>query len=330
MRRIALIGSCLALAASAAAVAGCGSEGGSSSSSGAQGGSTQKVTFRLNWVIAGNHAPLYLAQKKGFWKQCGLDVSMAAGKGSSDTAQLVANGSQDFGLTDAVSVVAGRAHGLPIKSLGVLYQTNPSSVVSKKSEGITSLQDVKAKTFGAVPGASPYLLLKGLFKENGVEPGKEVSVPAPGIAQLKTGQVDFITFFGNEVANIDPDPAKNLNVVLFKDAGQDIYGLTLATSDKYAAAHPDQVKCFREGVVKGFEAAKANPQEALDALKEAVPTTASNPEVQKQLLDGAFEYAGDDLLAQNASKWQATEKVLVDSGIAPKKVPADQLFQSGQ
>jgi NitT/TauT family transport system substrate-binding protein len=327
MRRIALIGTCLALAAFALAVASCGRENPAASGSGK---GLQKVTFRLNWVIAGNHAPLYLAQEKGFWKQCGLDVKMAAGKGSSDTAQLVANGSQDFGLTDAVSVVAGRARGLPIKSLGVLYQTNPSSVVSRKSEGITSLQDVKAKTFGAVPGASPYLLAKGLFKENHVEPAKEVSVPAPGIAQLKTGQVDFITFFGNEVANIDPDPAKNLNVVLFKDAGQDIYGLTLATSDRYAAQHPDQVKCFRDGVVKGWEAAKANPQEALDALEKAVPTTASNPDVQKQLLEGAFEYTGDNLLQQDDAKWQATEKVLVDSGIAEKKVPPSELYQSGQ
>jgi NitT/TauT family transport system substrate-binding protein len=328
MRRIALIGSCLAVAAFGTVVAGCGRETGSTPASGG-GAGLEKVSFRLNWVIAGNHAPLYLAQKNGYWKQCGLDVSMAAGKGSSDTAQLVANGSQTFGLTDAVSVVAGRAHGLPIKSLGVLYQTNPSSLVSRKSEGITSLQDVKSKTFGAVPGASPYLLLKGLFKQNHVEPAKEVSVPAPGIAQLKTGQVDFITFFGNEVANIDPDPQSNLNVVLFKDSGQDIYGLTLATSDKYAASHPKQVQCFRDGVVKGFEAAKANPQEALDALKEAVPTTATNMDVQKQLLDGAFEYAGTQLLAQNAGRWMKTEKVLVDSGIAPKKVPPDELYQSG-
>ena len=331
MRRIAVIGSCLALAAFVTAAAGCGHEAGETASSGggAKGGKGEKVTFRRNWVIAGNHAPFYLAQKKGYWSKCGLDVSMAAGKGSSDTAQLVANGSQDFGLTDAVSVVAGRARGLPIKSLGVVYQTNPSSVVSRKQEGITSLKDVKSKTFGAVPGASPYLLLKGLFKQNGVEPGKEVSVPAPGIAQLKTGQVDFITFFGNEVANIDPDPQKNLNVVLFKDAGQDIYGLTLATSDKYAASHPKQVQCFRDGVVKGFEEARANPQEALDALKEAVPTTAANPDVQKQLLDGAFEYTGDQLLEQSADRWAKTEKVLIDSGIAKKKVPPAELFESG-
>ena len=327
MRRTALIG-CLALAALATAAAGCGRSAGSSSAGGA--GKTEKVTFRLNWVIAGNHAPFYLAQEKGYWSRCGLDVSMAAGKGSSDTAQLVANGSQDFGLTDAVSVAAGRSRGLPIKSLGVLYQTNPSALVSKKSEGITTLQNVRGKTFGAVPGASPYLLAKGLFKQNGVEPAKEVSVPPPGIAQLKTGQVDFITFFGNEVANIDPNANKDLNVVMFKDSGQDIYGLTLATSDKYAASHPKQIACFRQGVVKGFQAAKANPQEALDALEKAVPTTSANPDVQKQLLQGAFQYTGDKLLAQDTHKWAATEQVLLDSGIAKKKVPTSELFVNQQ
>ena len=273
MRILVVLLTCAGLAAGVAA---CGDDGGSESSSGGGdgGAKTEKVSLRLNWVIAGNHAPLYLAKQEGFWEDCGLDVEMAAGKGSGDTAQLVATGSQDFGLTDAVSIVAGRSQGLPIKSLGVLYQTNPSSFVSEKDKGITSVQDVAGKTFGAVPGGSPYLLAQALFDKNGVKPGKEVSVPAPGIAQLKTGQVDFITFFGNEAANIDPDWQDNLNVAYFKDAGQDIYGLALATSDDYAAAHPDQVECLREGVTKGFEAAKKDPQAALDALKEAVPATA--------------------------------------------------------
>jgi len=328
MRRIAVVLSCAGLVL--AAIAGCGDDDGSGASSGGGDGSSgkTKVTFRLNWVIAGNHAPFYLAKEKGYWSACGLDVQMAAGKGSGDTAQLVATGSQDFGLTDAVSIVAGRSQGLPIKSLGVVYQTNPSSFVSQKDKNITSVQDVAGKSFGAVPGGSPYLLAQALFSANHVKPAKEVSVPAPGIAQLKTGQVDFITFFGNEVANIDPDWKQNLNVVLFKDAGQDIYGLTLSASDDYAAAHPDQVKCFREGVVKGFQAAKANPDEALDALKQAVPATGANPDVQKQLLQGAFDYTGDDLLAEDASRWEATEKVLLDAGVAKKRVPVDEIMSS--
>jgi len=284
-----------------------------------------KVNFRLNWVVAGNHAPFYLAQEKGYWARCGLDVAMTPGTGSGATAQLVANGSQEFGLTDAVSITAARARGLPLKSIGVLYQTNPSSLVSKKSAGITKLQDAAGKTWGAVPSGSPYLLLKALFKKYNITV-KEADVPAPGIAQLKTGQVDFITFFGNEAANVDVDADANLNVVWFKDYGQDIYGLAIATGDDYLKSHPREVACFRQGVVDGFKEAKANPEAALQALYEKAPLTRNAPKVQAALLKGALEFTGNDLLAQSAAKWDGTQQVLLDAGITPKKVDAADLF----
>jgi NitT/TauT family transport system substrate-binding protein len=314
------------------ALAGCGDDDGASSdsTSGSQSQDLTKVSLRLNWVIAGNHAPLYLAKERGYWEECGLDVSMAAGNGSSETAKLVANGSQDFGVTDAVSIIAGRGQGLKIKSIGVIYQSNPSALVSKKDADITELQDVEGKTWGAVPGGSPYLLLKALFKENGIEDVKEVSVAPPGIAQLKTGQVDFITFFGNEAANVDPDPEANLNVLYFKDAGQDIYGLALATSDEHAQQHPDQVKCMQDGVRKGFEAAQKEPDAGLGDLPQAVAESTAKKDVQRKLLEGAFEYTGDDLLAQDEAKWDATQKVLVDADIAKKTLPAGDFFIAGE
>jgi NitT/TauT family transport system substrate-binding protein len=215
-----------------------------------------------------------------------------------------------------------------VTSLGVLYQTNPASIVSPKAKGITTLDAIKGKTFGAVPGGSPYLLLKALLKEKGIAPTDyhEVTVPAPGIAQLKAGQVDFITFFANEAANVDPDPAANLNVLPFKDYGQDIYGLAIASNDSYIKAHPDQVRCFVSGVKKGLEAAKADPQAALDALYAAAPETKAKADAMRQLLDGVYEYTGSTYLEQNAAKWDATQKVLADAGIIDKTIQPEQFF----
>lgn len=286
------------------------------------------VTFRLNWVLAGNHGPFFLAQERGFWSDCGLNVSMAAGKGSGDTAQLVANGSQDFGLTDAVSIAAGRTKGLEVTSLGVLYQSNPSSIVSYKDKNITSLEDVKGKTWGAVPGGSPYLLLKALFKEQGIADGdyREVSVPAPGIAQLKAGQVDFITFFGNEAANIEPDVEGKLNVLPFRDMGQDIYGLAIASNDAFIAENPEQVKCFVQGVRAGLEAAQDDPEAALAALYKAAPEAEQNPTGMQALLDGVYEYTGDTFLEQTAEKWDATQQVLADAEIIETTLDANEFF----
>lgn len=285
------------------------------------------VRFRLNWVIAGNHAPYFLAKQEGYWEACGLDVTLNAGQGSGDTAQLVGTGAEEFGLTDGVSISAGRSQGLPVKSIGVVYQDNPSSLVSYVETGIEKLADVEGKTFGAVPGGSPYLLLHALWEENGIDVGsiREVSVPAPGIAQLKTRQVDFITFFGNEVANIEADTSL-LNVLFFRDFGLESYGLALAASDEYIAENPDAAQCFVDGVRRGFEAAAADPEAALAALYAAAPETEQAPEVHRAMLEGAFDFAGDELLTQNLDKWTSTHDFLVEAGVIEEAVDPAELF----
>ncbi|MPZ53804.1 MAG: hypothetical protein GEU79_13910 [Acidimicrobiia bacterium] len=288
---------------------------------------TVPVSLRLNWVVAGNHAPFYLAAQEGFWAQCGLEVSMAAGQGSGDTAQIVGTGTEEFGLTDAVSITAGRSQGLPIKSIGVVYEDNPSSLVSYAETGITSLEDVEGMTYGAVPGGSPYLLLHALWDQLGVDVStvREASVPAPGIAQLKTGQADFITYFGNEAANIELDTSL-LNIVYFRDAGLESYGLALASQDEYIEANPSHVECMVEGVRQGLEAAQADPEAALAALYEAVPETRENEDVHEALLDGVFPFLGDDVLSQTAEKWAATQDVLLDAGVIGEEVEPESLF----
>jgi NitT/TauT family transport system substrate-binding protein len=306
------------LAACTAAPAGTpGAPGPTGTAAAGPPGDLEAVNLRLNWVIAGNHAPFFLAKEEGYWEECGLDVSLAAGQGSGDTAQLVANRTQQFGLTDAVSITAGRVRGLPVTGLGVVYQTNPTSIVSKKATGITEPADLEGKTFGAVPGGSAYLLGKALMAQNDVDVStiREVTVPAPGIAQLLSDQVDFITFFGNEVANIDPNPEENLNVMWAKDYGQDIYGLTLATHPDYITENPDAVRCFLQGVRRGFAEAGNDREAALNALEAANPETAERREVHRLMLDGVFEFTGEDFLAQTLEKWTQTQQVLLDSGV---------------
>ena len=48
--------------------------------------SAQKLTFTLNWVAGGDHAPYFYAQKMGLYKQAGLDVDFETGRGSAASA----------------------------------------------------------------------------------------------------------------------------------------------------------------------------------------------------------------------------------------------------
>ena len=53
---------------------------------GATPAAAQKITFTLNWVAGGDHAPYFYAQKMGWYKQAGLDVDFETGRGSAASA----------------------------------------------------------------------------------------------------------------------------------------------------------------------------------------------------------------------------------------------------
>ena len=42
----------------------------------------QKLTFTLNWVAGGDHAPYFYAQKMGLYKDAGVNVEFETGRGS--------------------------------------------------------------------------------------------------------------------------------------------------------------------------------------------------------------------------------------------------------
>src|SRR5687768_12006941 len=56
---------------------------------GASPAAAQKLTFTLNWVAGGDHAPYFYAQKMGWYKQAGLDIDFETGRGSAASAQKV-------------------------------------------------------------------------------------------------------------------------------------------------------------------------------------------------------------------------------------------------
>src|SRR4051794_41864760 len=60
----------------------------------------QKITFTLNWVAGGDHAPYFYAQKMGWYKEAGIDVEFETGGGSAASAQKSGAGALPPCLSD--------------------------------------------------------------------------------------------------------------------------------------------------------------------------------------------------------------------------------------
>lgn len=58
----------------------------------------EKMTVLLDWFINPDHAPLFVAQEKGFFKARGLDVEFVAPSNPNDPPKLVAAGKADLAV----------------------------------------------------------------------------------------------------------------------------------------------------------------------------------------------------------------------------------------
>ena len=59
-----------------------------------------KVSLRLIWYLGGLHVPFYYGKDKGYYAAEGIDLTINEGRGSANTVQVVAAGSDTFGLAD--------------------------------------------------------------------------------------------------------------------------------------------------------------------------------------------------------------------------------------
>ena len=59
-----------------------------------------KLTFSLDFIPLGRHAPWYAAIGAGYFRQAGLDVTIIPAQGTAQALQSVASGVAELGLAD--------------------------------------------------------------------------------------------------------------------------------------------------------------------------------------------------------------------------------------
>src|SRR5689334_6446115 len=160
----------------------------------------QKLTFTLNWVAGGDHAPYFYAQKMGWYKQAGIDVDFETGRGSAASAQKVAAGSSQLGLSDMGGVLLFRGKGMDLVGVMNVYANSPQGLYWLKSSGIKTAKDLAGKKIGSPAGDGARTMWPALAKTIGVDPNSVtwVNVDANSkLAALKSKAIDATTSFFN-------------------------------------------------------------------------------------------------------------------------------------
>jgi len=115
----------------------------------------EKLSIRLDFSPWGIHAAMHLAQDKGWFKDAGLDVAIADGRGSGNTLQLVNAGQVDVGQVQLGLLAQARANGATVTSIAGWGRRTDLGVLVDRDSAIKKVQDFEGKTIG-VFAASPW------------------------------------------------------------------------------------------------------------------------------------------------------------------------------
>lgn len=247
--------------------------------------STQPVKLILNFLAGGPQAGFMYAKKLDYYSDVGIDLTIEEGKGSATTAQQVAAGQAEFGYSDAPSVMSVRVKGGPVTVVAPILQTNGFAIISLKEKNITKVSDLAGKTLAVQPGTAQTALLDAVFLANNVDKTKINIVnldPSALNSSLLQGQVDAILagadFQGVQIT----DQGKEVNEIFYKDAGVPTIGLSIITRDELIQNNPDLVSRFVAASLKGWDAARKNPDAAAAAVVEQF-VSGNKDQILKQL-----------------------------------------------
>jgi len=239
----------------------------------------EPVTLSTGWVLAGDSAPLVLADKRGYFTEGGVKVDIVRGFGSADVVTKVAAGTYQAGTGYLPALVQAIAKDPDFDAIAVLisFDASADAVTGPKASGITKPADLAGRKISTQPNSTSKLIFQSFAKAVGISPTSvnwvEVAPDLLGVT-VKQGQSEGVAQFAATanatLAKLGYAPG-DLYQFKFSDYVDNLYGNALILKKSWAAAHPDAAKGVVRAYAKGLIDAKKDPKAAIDALMEREP-----------------------------------------------------------
>jgi putative hydroxymethylpyrimidine transport system substrate-binding protein len=273
-----LVAALLAAAALLAGFAGCG-EGGAEP--GAPVGATLVLDFTPNAV----HSGIYAAQREGFYRDAGIDLTIRQPGESTDAPKLLAAGRAEFAVLDIHDLGIARERGLDLVGVMPLVQRPLAAVIARRDRGISAPRDLEGRTVGVTGLPSDEAVVDSAVGADGGDAAavKRVTIGFNAISALAAGKVDAATGFWNAEGVALRRQGVPVRIFKLDEYGAPAYPeLVLATAERTVARRPHLVRSLVAATTQGYELTAGEPQRALDDLLAEVPSL-DRAEQQAQL-----------------------------------------------
>jgi NitT/TauT family transport system substrate-binding protein len=275
--------------------------------------------------------PIRLALGKGYYKEAGLDVNFAVGRGGVDVAKQVGAGNAPLGGIVADGPIMVRGNGVPVKIVCVFGGRGFMQLVVREDSGITKPADLKGKTLTVMSYQdTTFYALLGLLASAGLTQN-DVNIQSVGpqgvwqfVAEGKSvgmaGVPDWIPPVQAAGVKVRVIPTENF----FPHMAQGI-----AASDDIIKQKPDMVGKFVRASLRGMKDMMDNPDKAADEFVSIVPEWKGKEGAVKFAFNMYAKdvYPGQKVLGEaDAARLGKLQEFYLSKGFIQKATPVAELY----
>jgi NitT/TauT family transport system substrate-binding protein len=226
-----------------------------------------KVSIRLKWVPQFQSAGFHVADRKGFYRDEGLDVTVNPGGPGVKAVNTVASGSDTFGVIGPDQIMIAKEKGLNLVGLMAVYQRSPTGFMAHRDSGVAHPRDFLGKRVAINFGSNTEGEYRAMMSKLGLDMKKVTEVPLRfDRTQFLQRQVDVLSMYVTDEVYIarknGADP-----VVLTPDTyGIHWYADTVFAKKETVDASPDMVRRFIRASKRGWVWVLDNVPEAIEIV----------------------------------------------------------------
>jgi NitT/TauT family transport system substrate-binding protein len=262
----------------------------------AQAPEKKKITIAVGGKNLFYYLPLTVAERKGYFKDEGLEVEIPDFAGGAKALQALVGGSADMVSGAYEHTINMAAKKQPIKA--VVLQMKYSSIAlvmsKEKAAKYKSPKDMKGWKIGVTaPGSSTNMFVNNLLAKDGLKP-TDVAIVGVGtgsgaVAAMEKGEIDAVSNLdpvltqlestGKFVAVADSRTERGMKEIY----GGDYHASVIYITDEFIKKNPNTVQAVVNAMVRADQwVAKATPQQIVDLMPNEFK--AGNPSLYKEAL----------------------------------------------
>jgi len=285
----------------------------------------KKINVKLDWFANTNHAGLFLALHKGYYRDAGLDVSIG-GDAHSDNSGVPSE-SADIVIASQPAALTSMDNGDKLTAVATITQRNDSGILSLKQSGIKNPGDLTGKRLSY--WETPWFdsIIGKVVNDNGGDYSKvkPVKKEVADIEKSLGNEVDAVWVYKSWEYYVMQHAGIEVNYFELADFGSlyDYCAPAIMATHSLINTDPDKLRAFLTQTARGYVESVQNTDTAAEILIQYMEKADKrDPELVKdslryistRFLDKTGTWGYIDL-----ARWDALADYMVKMGLIKER-----------